>query len=187
MLTLRPYQERCLSDLAKLVSYNPETGAFTWLPRPASMFTQRCSWRTWNTRFAFKPAGRIDSGGYVSIAFAGRKVKAHRLAFYMVHGHCPALIDHINGNTSDNRIVNLRPADCSQNNMNRAIGARNSSGAKGVSWHKKARKWQAHVRCRGTVHYLGLFADINAAHAARAAKAAELHGQFNCNGVRHAA
>lgn len=187
MLTLRPYQETVLTDLARLVTYDPETGVFTWLPRTRSMFLQACSWRTWNTRFAFKPAGRVDAAGYVAISFGGKKVKAHRLAYFMVHDECPELLDHINGLTADNRIENLRPANSSQNNMNRAIGRRNKSGGKGVSWHKKSGKWQVHVRSGGLVHYCGLFVDIDAARSARQRKASELHGEFNCNGARHAA
>lgn len=177
---------KVLHTLSSLVFYNPETGAFSWLPRPRSMFVQTCSWRSWNTRFAFKPAGRVDATGYVAISFGGKKVKAHRLAYFMVHGECPELLDHINGLTADNRIVNLRPASSSQNNMNRAVGRRNKSGGKGVSWHKKAGKWQVHVRAGGVVHYCGLFVNVEAARRARQAKAAELHGQFSC-GERHAA
>lgn len=176
-----------MCQLAKLVTYNPDTGSFNWLPRPLLMFIKERDWRTWNTRFAFKPAGRVDSFGYVSIAFGRQKVKAHRLAYFMVHGGCPRLLDHVNGRPSDNRITNLRPATPSQNNMNRAIGRRNKSGGKGISWHKRAGKWQVHVRAAGVAHYCGLFVDIDAARAARAAKAEELHGQFSCSGVRSAA
>lgn len=175
-----------LHALSHLVSYNPETGVFVWLPRARSMFDEACTWRTWNSRFAFKRAGRVDAAGYVAISFGGKKVKAHRLAYFMVHGECPELLDHVNGQTADNRIANLRPASASQNNMNRAIGRRNKSGGKGISWHKKAGKWQVHVRAAGAVHYCGLFVDIDAARRARQAKAIELHGQFNC-GERHAA
>ncbi len=176
-----------LSDIARLVHYDPKTGIFTWLPRPRCMFRQECSWRTWNTRFAFKPAGRVDNLGYVSISFGGKKVKAHRLAYFVTHGGCPELLDHINGRPADNRISNLRQASPSQNGMNRAMDRRNKSGCKGISWHKKAGKWQVHVRSNGSVHYCGLFIDLDAARSARERKAIELHGEFSCDGIRHAA
>ncbi|CAB4141572.1 AP2/ERF domain containing protein [uncultured Caudovirales phage] len=36
----------------------------------------------------------------------------------------------------------------------------------GVSWHKKAKKWQAHICVYKERKYLGLFDDVNEAHKA---------------------
>lgn len=175
-----------LQELAGLVSYDKSSGEFFWRPRPLSMFKLPNSGRSWNKRFAFKKAGRIDLFGYVVISFSGKKVKAHQLAYFIENGFCPDLIDHINGNRADNRIANIRPADMSQNGMNRSMDRRNKSGGKGVSWHKRAGKWQVHVRSRGVVRYCGLFNDIESAIEARAKAAHEMHGEFICDGGRNA-
>lgn len=174
-----------IQDLAACVAYNQDDGSITWRPRDRSMFFRAKDFLGWNKRFSGKPAGRVDAYGYVSISFRGRKFKGHQVAFFIVHGAVPQCIDHVNGDRSDNRISNLRSASLSDNCANRAMDRRNRSGAKGVSWHSKARKWQAHVRMHGVAHYLGLFESIDEAKAARDLAATRLHGEFMSNGVRY--
>lgn len=53
--------------------------------------------------------------------------------------------DHCNGNGLDNRIFNLRTCSNSQNRMNSLIQSNNTSGYKGVSWHKGHKKWQSYI------------------------------------------
>ncbi len=57
--------------------------------------------------------------------------------------------DHINGNTLDNRKVNLDSASLSENGYNRGKMTNNTSGYIGVTWDKYAKRWQAAVA--GTV------------------------------------
>jgi hypothetical protein len=56
----------------------------------------------------------------------------HRLIFLMHHGYLPKLIDHIDGNPSNNRIENLRAATVSQNGCNRNAAKKNKLGIKGL-------------------------------------------------------
>lgn len=67
-------------------------------------------------------------------------------------------VDHINGNTFDNRRANLRTVTRSQNLMNRRKQKPSvSSSFKGVCWNKQCRKWQATISSNGKSKYLGLF------------------------------
>lgn len=65
--------------------------------------------------------------------------------------------DHINGNTLDNRSVNLRKCTPSENKRNRKLHRDNTSGFRGVSWHKQHRKWMAQYSCEGKRKCIGVF------------------------------
>ena len=85
------------ADLLEVLSYDPETGLFTWV-KP----TARC----------IKPgmqAGCETARGYVSLRLFGIDYRAHNLAWFYVTGEWPVEeLDHINGKPGDNRIANLR-------------------------------------------------------------------------------
>lgn len=87
-------------------------------------------------------------------------------------------IDHRNGYGLDCTRRNLREATGAENARNRASAAGASSDYLGVSWDRRARKWQAFIKVDRRNQYLGYFAV--AADAARAynTKALELHGAF---------
>lgn len=88
--------------------------------------------------------------------------------------------DHINGDSLDNRRRNLRLATSQQPAQNRRPKSTSLSQYAGITWHKKAQKWQAQIGLNGKVLYIGLFGDeINAAKAYDA-KAIELFGSFAC-------
>lgn len=87
-------------------------------------------------------------------------------------------VDHINGDTLDNRRKNLRLATVKQNRMNRSKHKITSSQYKGVSWEKRSSKWRARIKLNRKFIYLGIFAsEIDAANAYD--KAAHIyHGEF---------
>lgn len=72
-------------------------------------------------------------------------------------------IDHINGDGMDNRRINLRVCTHSQNMLNMKITSRNTSGYKGVHFHKKLNKWRARICVNGRKICLGVFSDIKEA------------------------
>ena len=101
---------------------------------------------------------------------------AHRLAWLYVHGEWPAEeIDHLNRVRSDNRISNLRLATQAENKQNTSLRRDSTSGHKGVSWHKRDKKWVAEIKLHGKKHYLGYFNNINDAIAARKSEESRLH------------
>lgn len=65
------------------------------------------------------------------------------------------VVDHINGDTLDNRRCNLRVCTTQQNHWNRRVGKNNTSGFVGVSWNKHAKKWMAAIRLNTKTKTLG--------------------------------
>jgi hypothetical protein len=84
---------------------------------------------------------------------ATRQQKLHRF----ITGEPPHDIDHINGNGLDNRRANLRPCDDSLNLANSRMSKTNTSGFKGVSWNKQAKRWMAYIRWDYRRIHLGYF------------------------------
>lgn len=87
-------------------------------------------------------------------------------------------IDHINGNTMDNRRSNLRIATHAENVRNRLAQRNNKSGYKGVYFHARSQRWRATIQHEGKRHYLGSFDTAELASAAYTAAADRLYGAF---------
>ncbi len=97
----------------------------------------------------------------------------------LITGALPGMIvDHINGDTLDNRRANLRVCTMAQNVRNRKKPRTNTSGYKGVHWMPRHKKWMAKITCAGKHIFLGLFDDPAEAHAAYCAAAKKYHGDF---------
>lgn len=75
--------------------------------------------------------------------------------------------DHINHNPLDNRRKNLRIVTTSQNLFNTSIRSDNTSGYKGVSWSKSAKKWWALIWKDKKHHSLGYYDNLEDAISAR--------------------
>ena len=88
-------------------------------------------------------------------------------------------IDHVNGDRSDNRVVNLRSVAHQENHRNRAIPKSNTSGVMGVYWGKRDRKWYAQIKINGKKKHLGSFSCKKKAIQAR--KKAEIDYGFHAN------
>ena len=121
-------------------------------------------------------AGNINGTGYVVLYVCGKLYKAHRLAYLLEYGHLPKVVDHINGNRSDNRILNLRGCTHAENLKNTGISPRNTSGLKGVSPHKG--RWKAMITSNGKVRFLGVFDCKEDAARSWNTAARMYHGEF---------
>lgn len=152
--------------LRSILDYDPETGRFIWLVRASA--------KVWPGQVA----GSCNPRGYRRISFEKTTYLAHRLAWLYVHGKWPkGLMDHINGDRDDNRLVNLRVVNAKQNCWNRCARKNSRSGLKGAYYHSK-NLWFSSVETEGKVKLLGYFRTPEAAHAAYTAAAAEIFGEF---------
>ena len=87
-------------------------------------------------------------------------------------------IDHIDRNPLNNQRNNLRAATGSRNQANSNISVANTSGYKGVCWHKKQKKWIAQI-CVSREHiHLGTFDTPEEASEAYNQAADHYHGEF---------
>jgi hypothetical protein len=79
--------------------------------------------------------------------------------------------DHENRNRLDNRKNNLRVVNSAGNAQNKGKPSNTSSNHRGVSWHRGAKKWRAHVCPSGKFVHVGYFDnEEDAAQAAREAR-----------------
>jgi hypothetical protein len=139
-----------------MLSYNPETGVFTWRVKP-------------NRRIRVNSvAGSISDTGYRTIRLKRRPYKANRLAWlYMTGAHPKQVIDHIDGNPLNNAFNNLRDVTIAQNVQNqKRAHVRNKHGFLGVSWHIAGKCWRARICVDGKHILLGYFKTPEEAHNA---------------------
>ena len=123
-------------------------------------------------------AGGMNASGYIVIGMGGKIYYAHRLAFIYMTGRAPEMIDHKDGDRANNSWANLREATSQQNILNAKLAANNTSGFKGVSWHRGAGKWSAYIILNERKRHLGLFDNPERAHAAYLATARQAQPEF---------
>jgi len=148
------------------IDYNPDTGVFVWkISCSARSFKgQRIGWRT--------------KAGYLRVQLNHHRYLLHRLAWFFVYGEFPTgELDHINGITDDNRIINLRLANRSQQCSNQKKSVVNTTGFKGVS--RRRGRFLAQIQYEKQHYYIGDYDTPEEAHAAYCKKADELHGEFS--------
>lgn len=66
-------------------------------------------------------------------------------------------VDHINGNPLDNSKSNLRICTHQENRSNTKVPINNTSGYKGVYWHKQRFKWCTQITFMNKTYTLALF------------------------------
>jgi len=155
------------------LDFCPSKGTFLW-GRPTGHRTKPGS-----------VAGCQTTNGYLWITIFGQRFSAHQLAWIVSRGEPPpAVIDHINGDRSDNRPENLRAATPSQNAANAKAHSDNSCGKKGVHRHYDGR-WRAQIMVDGRRIHLGCFNDPDEAHTAYRRAAEQHFGEFSNAGGYH--
>ena len=107
----------------------------------------------------------------------------HRLILGLEYGD-DRQVDHINGVRTDNTRENLRFCDHSQNMRNKKLQKNNTSGFKGVTWNKVAKKWQAQIYVSRKRIHLGYYIDPSVAYEAYCAASEKMHGAFSNKGMK---
>lgn len=141
--------------LQQALAYDPDSGVFTWTSA------------AWHKRNRGAIAGSKKQNGYIEIQFQGKMLKAHRIAWLLCYGELApdAQIDHIDGDRSNNRLINLRLVNHSTNQQNKHWARTDSAtGLLGVS--KNGRGWRAEILVEGKKMNLGTYATPALAHQA---------------------
>lgn len=156
-------RELTFDRLKQVVSFNPETGEFTRINR------------------AGVKGGAIGGGinranGYRYIRIDGKRYMAHRVAWMYMTGSMPdGYLDHRDGNRANNSFKNLRLATYADNAQNRPTQSNNTTGLRGVCWHKPTGRFTARITKDGVQHFLGYFRDPQDAHRAYLQAKERLH------------
>jgi hypothetical protein len=185
---MKPRREIEIETLKSVLAYNSDSGALVWKQRPRSMFKSDGSYRAFCSRFAGRRAftavlhADTDNPYFVGNLF-GQTFRAHRVVWALHYGEWPDQdIDHINGDTLDNRACNLRVVSHTDNMRNMKKKKVNTSGVVGVSKTTCKTKWRARIYDGANEVHLGRFDSFDGAVAARKAAEIELgyhenHGQ----------
>lgn len=134
------------AELLSLLAYDPERG----------QLVAKISKGRW---VRGKPVGHPYRAGYLVVRFKTKPFYVHRLIWELERGSIPVryVIDHINGDTHDNRIENLRCGPRSINQRNAKRPTTNTSGHIGVRWHSKSGRWHASIKPDYESFFLGSF------------------------------
>ena len=114
---------------------------------------------------------------YFRHTLSGKTISLHRYIYGLdrLNG---LVVDHINGDTLDNRKINLRAVTVEQNNMNRK-NRPNKTGYKGIKIARsKTEKYTARINYKKKSIYLGTFPTPEEAHAAYCEASKKYHGEF---------
>jgi hypothetical protein len=124
-----------------------------------------------------------SNNGRNKIYFYKAKQKDNKITWISLHrfivGALPGQeVDHINGNTLDNRKINLRLCDRQHNNFNMPMRKNNKTGLKGVSTYFNTPYFIARINVNGKTIQLGVFNTPEEAHKAYCVASKKYHGEF---------
>lgn len=125
-----------------------------------------------------------EKNGYARSSENKEKVYAHRLVANAGNYNVNNQVDHINGNTLDNRKQNLRIVSSRQNGLNSSIRIDNTSGVTGVCWDKRKQQWLARVFENKKEIYLGHFDEFEDAVIARRKGEEKYYGEYSYSASR---
>jgi len=122
-------------------------------------------------------AGYLTTNKYYLVRYDGVNRMLHRVIWDYFNDSCEGfLVDHIDGDSVNNKIDNLRLANYSTNGFNSKGHKDASVPYKGVAKHKS--KFRAQIGVGGNRLSLGVFDTAEEAAEAYRNKAKGLHGEY---------
>ena len=118
---------------------------------------------------------------YRKICINYKTCYVHHIIFLLHHGYIPKVIDHIDRNSLNNHIENLRESTQSQNCANKLKNKNNTSGYKGVTFCKRKKMWVAQIGVNYKRIGLGYFDTPEDASEAYIKAAKDKFGEFSCH------
>jgi hypothetical protein len=116
---------------------------------------------------------------YWVIQINGKKIKRSRLVYYMVNGKWPDnCIDHINGDSLDDRPENIREATVTQNSWNHRTRLKKQNLPMGVRKNGKFETYTARIGYNKKMITIGTFKTIEEAQNAYITRKKELYGEY---------
>jgi len=156
--------------LRTILLYAPRRGVFYWIQPPAG-----------HAELLGEEAGTLQTNPsgkhYHLIQIGGIKYRRSRLAYLYMTGRDPEdMIDHANGDSTDDRWVNLRPANATQNAQN-IKNPRKRDLPMGVRRNKSGR-YSARITVCGEQKQVGTFDTPEEAAAAYDIARIQYMGEF---------
>lgn len=124
--------------------------------------------------------GPMIGDGYGLWWVNGKSHYAHRFAYEVCISNIPTgmQVDHICSNKTCVNPDHLRACTKAQNLQNVGRRKDNTSGFKGVHWHKRDERWVAVISVNKERISLGYFMTPEEAHIAYCKAAKKYHGEF---------
>jgi hypothetical protein len=116
---------------------------------------------------------------YIRICVNRKFYYLHQLAWFYCHGKWSKMIDHLDGDGTNNKLENLRSCTYSENMGNSKVYSTNKSGFKGVHWHKLKNKWGSQIVIASKNINLGYFINKEDAYAEYCKASVKYRGKFS--------
>lgn len=150
-----------ITAIIEHLTYDSVTGKIHWIKSPSRKVRKGSL------------ANNFDKNGYLQVGLKGKYYLQHRIAWFFHYGEFPKNhIDHINGDKSDNRIVNLRDATVRENCQN--LQCHRDGKLVGAIKHTK-NTWISRIRINGKQEVIGYFKTPTEANMAYNSKVKELN------------
>jgi len=173
------------SELKRLSDYDSAAGSLCWRACMPDMFRKgrhsaESVCQRWNKAASGKAAFRRQGAqSYLRGTIFNTTSLTHRIIWRLVTGKIPDRIDHENGVKTHNRTENFQDVSASENKRISPRPKNNRSGAVGVCWCRRPRRWTPHITVRPKHINLGTITRKPDAIAAR--KAGDRQHNFHAN------
>ena len=153
--------------------YNSETAIVKYIEEYLSHFSYKDDGSLFN-----KEGKKVGSytKKYGRLCTPHGELSVPRVLIYLSTGSWPEEVDHIDGDTHNDSIDNLRPCKRKENAKNRRVYKNSKTGCKGV--YKSGDRFLSQIQVDGKRIHLGRFESIKEAADAYDSAAIKHHGDF---------